>query len=96
MTEPKQTLGRPPTTPRVEHFTKQPLYVLLVDKLPDRFKDGHSLLITDIAKACGVQRASVYRWFNELTMSAKSAKKIIEISEGNLTSVDIIPFMLRA
>jgi hypothetical protein len=97
MTHAPRPLGRPPRVQK-QPFVEKPLYGLLMDKLPPAYKkeSGVALDTAKIAADCSVTRMTVYRWFNDLAMSPASARNLIRISEGNLTDVDMVSYLLRA
>ncbi len=96
MSHVSRPLGRPPRVQK-QPFADKPLYKLLMSKLPSAYKKegGLALDTTKIAADCDVTRMTVYRWFNDLAMSPSSARHLIRISEGTLTDVDMISYLLR-
>jgi len=90
--------GRPSTNPVDVKFFETDLHQLLVKKLAKvsslyglvRFGRIDTLVM---AKKMHCSRQSVYRWLGENKISSRAAKKIIKISEGNVTQEDLTPFL---
>ena len=87
--------GRPPKNPNESRFHEKPLYKLLLERLPEKFNKNGKLDLIRLAKDGDVSRYTVYRWMNDEAMAARSAKQIIKLSEGTISQVDMIPYLLR-
>lgn len=92
--EPK--VGRPRANPSYPRFWETDLHKMLVaglEKVEGMVVEGRivpSKLARDV-KCC---RFTVYRWLNDNRISAKGAKRIIEVSKGRLTKEDFAPFLI--
>lgn len=94
MTPGIRRLGRPRKQEEQAHFTSSPLYSLLQSRLAEPYRVDGKLNINEIAKACDVTRMTVYRWLNGFSMSGKSAKRLIQISKGALSEIDMAAFLI--
>jgi DNA invertase Pin-like site-specific DNA recombinase len=90
-----RVIGRPRKTAQELFYDKQ-LHALLVERLPEKYIKSGKLDTKTVAIDCDVTRMTVYRWLNDLAMSKRNALKLIEISKGALSDIDMIPYVLRA
>lgn len=80
MTEMK-SYGRPRKKAAKKPIYESDLYVLLVEKLPIRFRFKDGRIDTDkLAKETGFSRWTIYRWFQGENMRPKSAKALVHLS----------------
>lgn len=87
--------GRPPKNPNQSRFHEKPLYKLLLERLPVKFNKNGKLDLIVLAKDCSVSRYTVYRWMNDEAMASRSANQIIQLSEGTISQIDMIPYLFH-
>lgn len=88
--------GRPPANPDAPRFWETDLHKLLVSSLADieGMVVGGKIVPNVLAKSVGCCRYTAYRWLGDNKLSARGAKKIIELSKGRLTKEDCAPFLI--
>lgn len=91
----KKMHGRPPKNPNQSRFHEKPIYKMLLERLPEKFNKNGELDVQALAKACDVVRYTVYRWLNDEAMAPRSANQIIQLSNGTISQVDMIPYLFH-
>jgi hypothetical protein len=88
--------GRPPANPDAPRFWETDLHKLLVVHLGhiEGLVVGGRVVPNVLAKSVGCCRFTAYRWLGENKLSARGARKIIELSEGRVTKEDCAPFLI--
>jgi hypothetical protein len=88
--------GRPPANPDAAQFWETDLHKLLVANLAhiDGLIVGGKIVPGVLANSVGCCRFTSYRWLGKNKLSAKGAKKIIELSDGRVTKEDCAQFLI--
>lgn len=97
----KPVMGRPSKSGDTKIYDN-PLYRLLVAKLPSAYLDNKGRLNTlKLSKATGFARFTIYCWFGQRPLSREGAQALLKLSEnavesarkGLLTKKDFYPFL---
>lgn len=88
--------GRPPMNESSARFWETALHGLLAERLghvEGLVVDGR-IVPSKLAQRVGRCRFTAYRWLGENKISPGGARKIIELSGGQLTKEDLAPFLI--
>lgn len=68
-----------------------PLHKVLLRAVPENEHGNQTL--TELARLLGIERYSVQKWLKAQHVPARRVKRIIEISNGQVTEQDLSPFV---
>lgn len=88
--------GRPPVNPNTSRFWETALHELLASRLAHvegLVVDGR-IVPAKLAQKVGRCRFTAYRWLGDNRISPGGAKKLIDISGGQLTKEELAPFLI--
>ena len=77
----------------MEKWRRKPLYRLMLERLPRKYRKSHILDVPAISDATGYSAEGIYKWWRNGKLSVKSARSIARLSRGKIPFAELHPFI---